>query len=151
MPRTMKNNKTNCNVIFWHCRSTSMWPCHQINVCMSSPNLHVFLMLLLKLNPSFSDTTWDDIFELGGLKNDGPLKLSFIIFSFLACIFCVWIEDIPLIVGLFIPFIRLQHVYIWWAIVHFLCAHLVEYCSFFVFFWKSFSPFPLDFTSWNLL
>jgi len=60
MPRTMKNNKTNCNVIFWHCRSTSVWPCHQINVCMSSPNLHVFLMLLLELNPSFSEhnMTW---------------------------------------------------------------------------------------------
>jgi len=53
MPRRMKNK--NCNVIFWHCQSTSIWTCHQINVCMSSPNLHVFLMLLLKLNPSFNE------------------------------------------------------------------------------------------------
>jgi hypothetical protein len=43
------------------------------------------------LTHHLENTTRDDIFELGGLKNDGPLKLSLIIFFhfLLASFVCV--------------------------------------------------------------
>jgi hypothetical protein len=122
MSRTMKNNKTNCNVIFWHYRSTLVWPCHQINVCMSSPNLHVFLMLFFKLNPSFSEHNkrwhfWTWRFEeWWAFKAFIHKKILFFCLHFL----CVD-QKKSLFVGLFIPFIRLQHVQIRSTIVHFLC------------------------------
>lgn len=83
------------------------------------------------------NTTRDDIFEIEGLKNDGPLKLSLIIFFlfFLASFVC-----------------GSKKFFICWTIHSIYkittCAHLVGYCPFLVLFFKSFSLFPLYSKGW---
>ncbi len=115
-----------------------MWPCHQINVCMSSPNLHVFLMLLLKLKQLFNEHNkrwhfWNWRFEEWWAFK----AFTHNFFPFFPCIFCVCGS---------------KKFFICW-IIHSIykittCAHLVGYCPFLVLFFKSFSLFPLYSKGW---